>query len=485
MIFKDVTELKEKFNNSIDIAVREIVCGNRQINLLFVKSMVDEDFFINGVLGPIMDYGSKQSEISAGQTFTFKTLTEEVLKAMDVKEIEKTDAEKELSQNKLLLFMEEEEKVLAIDIVKYPTRVPAEPPTAAVLKGPREGFVEDLKSNIALLRRRFSSEKLVIKQLKIGKHSQTKVAISYLKGIASKKIVKQIEKKLEKIDIDGIIDSYYLIGFLQSHKSSMFKQIGSSEKPDVVSGKLLEGRVAILVDNTPIVLTLPFIFLEDLQNSNDYYSLSQYASYIRIIRLLGMFFAVIIPGSYISIRLYHYSIVPINFLITIANATSSIPLTPFLEIVFILVLFEILYEVSLRLPRYLGLATSIVGALILGDTGVKAGLISPPGVMVIAISIIAVYTIPDQVDQINLLRAAFIVLGGCLGIFGIIAGGVFIIAYLNNLDNYGVAYLAPYSPRIEEDLKDGVIKKGITKMKNRPKSLGIKNKVRMNYEENS
>ena len=381
--------------------------------------------------------------------------------------------------------MEGEEKVLSIDIVKYPTRVPSEPPTASVLKGPREGFVEDIKTNIALLRRRFASDKLVINQLKIGRESQTKVAIVYAKEIADKKLVKKIEKKLKKIDIDGIVDSYYLVEFLQSHKNSMFKQVGSAEKPDVISAKLLEGRIGIIVDNSPIVLTLPFIFVEDLQNSNDYYSPSHYATYVRIIRILGMFFSIIIPGAYISIRLYHYSIVPINFLITIANATSSIPLTPFLEIVFILVLFEILYEVSLRLPSYLGLATSIVGGLILGDTGVKAGLISPPGVMVIALSIIAVYTIPDQVDQINLLRSAFIVLGGALGIFGIIAGIVFVIAYLNNLDNYGVAYLAPYSPRIEEDLKDAIVKKGLTKLKTRPKSLGIKNKERMSYDENN
>lgn len=485
MIFPEVEKLRKKFSASSDIVVREISCGQRQINLIFLKSMIDDNLFISGILGPIMDYGSDQSLISSGKEFTLQTLQNEVLKTTEIEEVEKREAAKELSANKVLLFLDNEEKMLSIDITKYPVRVPSEPPTSSVLKGPREGFVEDIKSNIALLRRRFSGEKLVINEMEIGRCSQTKVAIAYVKGVASRKIVNKIKKRLKEIDIDGIIDSSYLISFLQERKRSMFKQIGNSEKPDIVSSKLLEGRVALIVDNSPIVLTLPFIFLEDLQNSNDYYSLSNYATYVRVIRILGLFFAVLIPGTYVSVRLYHYNIVPVNFLFTIANATTAIPLTPFLEIVFILVLFEILYEVSLRLPRYLGLATSIVGALILGDTGVKAGLISPPGVMVIAISIIAVYTIPDQVDQIVLLRSTFIVIGGCLGIFGVIAGVVFVIAYLASIENYGVAYLSPYAPRIRNDLQDGVFKQSIVKMKNRPESLHNKNVVRLKYDKNN
>ncbi|MGN0748743.1 MAG: spore germination protein [Christensenellales bacterium] len=485
MIFPEVKKLKKSLNDSIDIVIRELSCGESEINIIYIKSMINEDLFVSGVLGPLIDFGSSLSEYSSDKKFNLDNLINEVLKTISIEKIEKKDALKNLCENKVILFLKGEKKALSIDIVKFPTRTPSEPPTSAVLKGPREGFIEDIKTNISLLRKRFSNEKLVIKQFKIGRYSQTKIALAYIDGIADKKLVKQIQNKLNQIDIDGIIDSYYLTSFLQAEKGSMFKQVGSCEKPDIISAKILEGRIAILVDNTPIVLTVPFIFIEDLQNSNDYYSLNQYASYIRFIRILGLLFAVIIPGVYLAIRLYHYSIVPLSFLITIANATTAIPLTPFLEIVFILMLFEVLYEVSLRLPRYLGLATSIVGALILGDTGVKAGLISPPGVMVIALSIIAVYTIPDQADQINLLRAVFIVLGAGLGLFGIIAGVIFIVAYLNNLENFNVAYLSPYSPRIRQDLKDGVLKQNVVNMKTRPKSLHNKNKVRLNDEKDS
>ncbi len=485
MIIERVEKLKKELNNSSDIVIREVICGKKNINLIFLTSVVDEENFINGILSPLMDFGKKLSENSEDnkQTdFDLDILENEVLKAMHIK---KVDTHKEIVQSicddQVLLFLDKEPSVLAIDITKYPMRMPSDPPTSSVLKGPREGFVEDFDCNIALLRRRFSSGKLVISEIKIGRYSQSKVALAYLQGVADKKTVKKIKKRLEAIDIDGIVDSYQLIGFLQEKKGAIFKQVGNNEKPDVVAAKILEGRIAIIIENTPLVLTLPFLLIEDLHNSNDYYSSNYYASYIRVIRLIGILVALIAPGVFLSFRLYHNDIVPLNFLITIANSTQAIPFTPFLEIIFILILFEILYEVSLRLPRYLGLATSIVGALILGDTGVKAGLISPPGVMIIALSVISVYTVPDQIDQINLLRAVFIILGAGLGIFGVIGGIVFIIAYMNTMDSYGTAYLAPLSPYFKKDLKDTLIKVNSTKMKTRPQSLGVKNITRLRY----
>src|SRR5699024_3699075 len=175
----------------------------------------------------------------------------------------------------------------------------------------------------------------------------------------------------------------------------------------------------------------------------------------RIIRLLGLLLAIIAPGFYLALQIYHYNILPLNFLVTIADTTQGLPFTPFLEILFIFLLFQILYEVSLRLPSYLGLATSVVGALILGDTGVKAGLISPPGVIIVALSKIALYTIPEQQSQITVLQVLFIILGGSLGILGIVSGFIYVVNYLNTLDDYHTPYMAPYAPRIKDDLQDG------------------------------
>ena len=275
------------------------------------------------------------------------------------------------------------------------------------------------------------------------------------------------------------MDSYYLLSLLASRPNSVLKQVGCAEKPDIIAAKMLEGRVAIIVDNSPIVLTIPFVFLEDLQNSNDYYINYIYSTFIRFIRLMGIFISVLGPGAYIALQLFHYNILPIKYLITIADTTQQVPFTPFIEILFILLLFQILYEVSLRLPSYLGLATSIVGALILGDTGVKAGLISPPTVIVVAIAKIALYTVPEQSAQVNIFQFVFLVLGAAVGLLGLIGGCIYLLAYANSIENYGAPYLAPFSPFILSDNKDGLFKVPLSEMTERPKSFENENKERM------
>ena len=466
-------QAKNIYGKTPDVVDKQIICCNKNLSLLFCKSMINEDFLISGILKPILEFQEDEVSIEILKNKILSTANQEIIS-------DKSKLEEAIIAKKVLLFIEDEaEKCLAIDIVNYPVRLPSEPPTSAVIKGPREGFVEDLKTNVTLLRRRLMSENFDFEEMSVGKYTKTKVVVAYIKGIAKKSIYKSIINKIKKINIDGVVDSSYIINFLEQKKNSIFRQVGTSEKPDIVVAKLLEGRVAILVNNSPIVLTVPFLYIEDIQSSNDYYSNSNYTTFIRIIRLIGIFVSIIIPGFYLSLRFYHYNLVPFKFLVTIANSTQTIPFTPFLEIAFILILFQILYEVSLRLPHYLGLATSIVGALILGDTGVKAGLISPPGVMIIALSIISIYIVPDQADQLNLIRAVFIILGSGFGMFGIISGIVFIICYLNSLQNYGSPYLAPLAPIVTPDLKDALYKTNLTNMMQRPKSIPNKNKVRL------
>lgn len=234
---------------------------------------------------------------------------------------------------------------------------------------------------------------------------------------------------------------------------------------------MLEGRVALIVDNSPIVLTVPFVFLEDLQNSNDYYTNYLYSTFLRFVRLIAILLSVLGPGAFIALQLFHYNILPIKYLITIADSTQQVPFTPFIEILFVSLLFQVLYEVSLRLPSYLGLATSVVGALILGDTGVKAGLISPPAVIVVAIAKIALYTIPEQSSQITILQYVFLLIGASLGLMGLIGGMIYFLAYANTVENFHTPYLAPFSPFILSDNKDGILKVPLGKMETRPESF--------------
>lgn len=466
-----ISKIKQELSNSSDVSSRIFLVANKKVGVVFLKSIIDIKLFVDGIVSKIIEYEDK--------SLTIDILKKKIICLNEVETL-KTDKEigDKLTFGRVVLIIDNNQKSLAVDIQKYPQRTPTEPPTSAVIEGPREGFTESIESNLSALRKRFPSKEFKIKEFKVGKYTKTRINIAYLCNVAEKSIVDKITKKIESIDIDGIIDSYYILEYLQERPHSLFKQIGTAEKPDIVSAKILEGRVAILIDGSPIVLTIPFLFLEDLQSSNDYYTNHLYASFIRIIRTIGILVAVIVPGLFVSLRLYHYRIIPIKFLITIADSTQGLPFTPFIEILFILILFQLLYEVSLRLPRYLGLATSIVGALILGDTGVKAGLISPPGVMIVAMSFICMYAVPAQAPQFSVLRVVFIILGGALGILGIIGGMIYVVNYLNNLTEYTAPYLAPFSPNIKTDKKDAITKKPLVDMTLRPKSFKKTNKVR-------
>ncbi len=469
-IKKQEKKFKDKLHNSIDVASRNITKNGVEICFVYLKSITDNLVFSQSIFEPISIF---EGEISFD-------VVKQIVKSNDVAVAEEKQVVEKILKGGVAVFLSNSEQYLIIDIQKYSTRAPSEPPTSPVIMGPREGFTEDLKTNMTLIRRHFYGEQLIFEEMLIGEMTKTQVVIAYLDGVASKDIVKEIKKKLKKVKIDGVVDSYYLISLLSNRPNSILKQVGNSEKPDIVASKMLEGRIALIVDNSPIVLTIPFMFLEDLQSSNDYYTNYVYASLLRIVRLIGLFFAVVGPGAYIALQLFHHNILPIKYLITIADSTQQIPFTPFVEILFINLLFQILYEVSLRLPSYLGLATSVVGALILGDTGVKAGLISPPSVIVVAIAKIALYTVPEQASQITILQFVFMILGAALGILGLLGGVIYVIAYANSVENFGTPYLAPFSPFILSDNKDALLKVPLQDMTTRPKSFENNDEERIN-----
>lgn len=471
-----IKEIEKEFYNTTDLIVRKFESSDKIIcAMLYLDNAVDKLLL-------------SQCAIEKVQRFSFgenpnKTITECQQNLIAFAQVEKVTDKQDIIDSIIngfaILIVNDCEMMTKIGCSKWVTRYPSEPPTSAVIQGPREGFVEDINSNISLIRKRMRSNEFVVEDMTLGQETNTQIKICYLHNVAKPTIIQEIKEKLKKIKIDGIVDSSYIAAFLGHNRHSLFKQIGTSEKPDMIAAKVLEGRVAIFVDGSPIVLTIPFLLFEDLQSSDDYYSVPAKATFLRWLRLFGAILAIMLPGIYVSLLIYHYQIIPIKFLITIANAIEGIPLPPFLEILFIIFLFEILYEASLRMPRYLGLALSIVGALILGDTAVKAGLISPPAVLIIAITGVMSYTIPEQSAQITLLRLIFTFIGGALGLFGITAGSMVLIVYLSNMNNYQTPYLAPFGPFIPADQKDGLIKSPITSQINRPESIPNINKRRL------
>lgn len=358
-------------------------------------------------------------------------------------------------------------------------RAVSEPPTSTVMKGPREGFNESLKVNLALLRRRIKVKDFTVETHVLGKYSQTDVAVCYISSVTDKKIVKQVIERLKLINIDGIADSSYIGKMIVEHKTSLFKQVGNTEKPDILAQKMLEGRVGIIVDGSPIALTVPYLFVEDFQSSEDYFVNYYRANMERGLRILSIFIAVFLPAVFVSAQLFHLQLIPLNFLLTIVNSIKGIPLSPSYEMFFTLLIFEILNEASIRMPKYVGMALSIVGALVLGDTAVKAGIVSTPTIMIMALSGICLYTVPELVESMSVLRLVYLIVAGAAGGYGIMLLSALLIAYLCTLENFGVPLLAPYAPLIKIDLKDGVYIDFISKQTYRPKVLKSKNKRRI------
>ncbi len=460
----NVEYIKKSCKNNKDLVVREFFCGKKLTTILFLNEQADVEKIEKFIISPLI---SKKSTPKSYQDLQSKFLqVSEIQTETDINKCVET-----LLKGNTLIFMHEETTAVVCITISPAQRSVEEPPTSAVIYGPREGFVENIKTNICLIRKRLPTTSLKIEEMNIGRYTKNKVMVCYLDDVADDHVIKKIIQRLNKIEIDGILDAHYLISFLEEKKGSIFKQIGKTEKPDIAVAKILEGRVAILVDNSPIVLTLPFVVLEDLQNSDDYYQRSFRVGIVRFLRVISLFMSILLPGLYVAIQLYHYRIIPLKFLVSIINSSQGIPFTPFLEMLFVIVLFEVLFEASLRMPKYIGMALSVVGALVLGDTAVKAGLISSPAVMIIALTGISFYTIPDQTSQISILRVLFTLLGGMVGLFGIIIGGTILVNYLVEFNGYGSPYLAPYAPYINEDLKDGIFKQEAISLDTRPKSI--------------
>ena len=362
---------------------------------------------------------------------------------------------------------------------KVALRAVSEPQTSIAVKGPREGFIEDIKTNMGLIRRRLKTPDLMFVMLEAGRRSGTAVAIAYLKGIADERVVKKAEERIRAADIDGVPDSSYIAKFLAERPRSLFKQAGTTEKPDILCAKMLEGRIAVLVDGSPIVLTLPYLLAEDFQSAQDYFVSPYRATASRWLRMGAACIAVFLPAFYVAAELFRLRLLPFDLLMTVAGGVRSIPLSPGLELFFLLLVLEVLIEASVRMPKYVALALSVIGALVLGDTAVKAGLVSSPAIIIVALSGISAYTVPDLTGTLSLVRLAFIVAAGSIGTYGILLLAALLAYYLVTTDSYGVPLLAPFSPLIRGDLKDTLYKAELFSLWHRPRVLRGKNEHRL------
>lgn len=384
-----------------------------------------------------------------------------------------------VSDGNALLMMDGEKQMFIIGVKNPPQRAVAEPPTQINVKGPREGFTEDVKTNLGLVRKRIKSENFKVKTITVGKQSKTAIAICYIDGVCADGIVEKIEERIKSQEIDIVPDSSYIAAFLSKKPRSLFKRNATSEKPDVFCAKICEGRVGIIVDGSPIALTVPYMVVEDFQESEDYFVVNYRAMIIRVLRVAAVVIGIMLPAVYICAQLFKIQLIPAKLLFKIASSVEGIPLSPSVEIFFTLFVLEVLNEASIRMPKYVGLALSVVGALVLGDTAVKAGIISTPAVIIIAFSAICLYTVPDFVETSTTLRLLYLIVAGSLGMYGLVVLSAYLLCYLCGEQDYGVPLMAPYSPLIARDMRDGIYKANVYDLAKRPEVMRLKNKTRL------
>jgi len=460
---EQVDAIISEFETPDNVVTRELKCGSKSGALIYAPDLSDSQT-VRAVVFALED--GKNAELA-----TLADIKRYALFECETEISPAKDAITSLLSGDILLCLEGESDYLVINARSYTVRSIMEPPTETVMRGPREGFIEDLKTNISLLMRRLKSPDFAIDRMTVGRRTKTNVALCYISTVAAPHVVEKIKKRLEKIDIDGIVDSHYLVPYLEEKPMSLFSQIGISEKPDIVAAKILEGRVAIVVDGSPMVLTLPFVMIEDFQSGEDYYQRSCFATFVRILRYAGLMFSILLPALYVALQNFHYTLIPVRFMITLMSAIKGLPMSPLAETLFVLLLFEVIREASVRMPRAVGMAMSIVGALVLGETAVNAGVISSPAVMVTALSSIAMFTVPNQIGTTSVLRLSFTVVGGLFGLFGLILASLFTLHYICAMNGYKAPYLAPFAPLIYSDFKDSIERAPIGRFKKRPDSI--------------
>ncbi|KLU63010.1 spore germination protein A1 [Peptococcaceae bacterium CEB3] len=364
-------------------------------------------------------------------------------------------------------------------------RAVGEPETEPAIRGPRDGFVEDLGTNLSLVRRRIKSSRLKAEILQVGAVTKTKVAVSYVKGIVDDKLVEEVRSRLQKINVDAILGSSYIQEMISDEKFSLFPLIQYTERPDKVAGSLMEGRVAIFVDNDPMTLLAPTTFVMMLQASEDYYNEFFFASFIRVIRYIALNLTIWLPGVVVAIWSFHQELIPDRLLAVISVARQNLPFPIFVEVLGLELVFELLREAGVRLPKTVGQAVSIVGGLVIGEAAVNAGLVGPEPVVVVAMTAIASFAIPNYSagTALRLLRFVLIILGGTLGFVGIVWGLMLILFHLCDLRSFGVPYLSPIAPVSPGDLKDTMVRFPWWAMDQRPRLFGAKEPSRQDPDQ--
>lgn len=381
-----------------------------------------------------------------------------------------------------LLLINGCQKGITVNTKGWSIRSISEPEDERILEGPREGFCEAAMINLSLIRRKLQTPDLCVEMIRSGRRTDTKIYLCYLGSLASKRTVKELKARLQRLDIDGVLDTNYISELIVDRKYSIFRSTGSTERPDIVAARLLEGRVAVMCDGSPMVLTLPYLFIENFQSDEDYYQNFLTASIGRLIRLVCFFLSISVPAVYVALTVFHRRLVPTSFLLSVSEARAGVPFSSVVECVLLIIIFEILKEAGVRTQQSLGHALSIVGGLVVGQAAVEARLVSAPMLIVVALSGIAGLVVPRLRAAVFYLRLGLVAVSATIGLFGYMAALFAVLVRIASLKSFGVDATPALAQPTRQRLKDTAVRAHFSVMRTRP--AFNRDRVRMRYNEN-
>lgn len=474
--------IKETLGNSADLVAREFLIGSEEMMKAALISI--DGLSVSGDILEVLMTQLRETPLSGNASMNknpLRLLMDVTISSGEVRPVSDLDT--------LILAVLSGEAVLLLDgqaeglitgQKNWKDRGITEPSSQSVIRGPKDGFTETFRTNTALIRRKIKDPNLWLETKVIGRVTRTDVGVMYIKGIVNEEVLKEVHARLDRIDIDSILESGYIEELIQDETFTPFPTIFNTERPDAVAASLLEGRVAILVDGTPFVLVVPALFTQFYQASEDYYHRADFATLIRIIRYICIFIALLAPSLYIAITTFHHELLPTSLLIGLAAQREGVPFPAFIEAVMMEITFEILREAGVRMPRAIGQSVSIVGTLVIGQAAVEAGLVSPAMVIVVSITAISNFVVPafNMAISLRILRFLFMLLAASFGLFGITVGLIGLVLHLCSLRSFGIPYLSPFAPLILADQKDTLFRLPQWALLSRPHLISRRNRVR-------
>lgn len=467
--------IRQKIGESSDVVFRTFTnesLSSLHLAFVYIDGLVNSDAVNQTVLQPLMENVTLKSDgISAEAAFSL--IKDQMLPVGGVKEgktLEKLLAL--LFEGYTLILFEGLRVAMAADTSGWDKRSVNEPTSQGVIRGPKEGFTESLRTGTALLRRRLKTSDLRIEEYKIGQRTQTGIALIYLKGLASEQVLAEVRRRLNAINTDSILESNYIEEFIQDGGFTPFPTIQNTERPDSLAGGILEGQIGIIIDGTPFALLAPSTFFNFFQSSEDYYQRYDISSFLRLIRYSAFFVSMLLPALYIAVTTFHQEMLPTTLLVSLAAQREGVPFPALVEALIMELTFDVLREAGVRMPRAIGPAISIVGALVLGQAAVQAGLVSAAMVIVVSFTAISNFVIPSLAiaNSIRLIRFAMMLVAASLGLFGIMSFLIVLLIHMAGLRSFGVPYLSPVAPMYPRYLKDVFIRVPLWNMTMRPKT---------------